>query len=576
MQQRYDYIIVGAGSAGCVLADRLTESGQYSVLLLEAGGSDKSIFIQMPTALSYPMNTDKYTWQFETKQESGLDGRQLHCPRGKVLGGSSSINGMVYVRGHACDFDEWEEHGATGWNYQACLPYFRRAETWNQGADQYRGGEGPLGTCGGNEMELNPLYQAFIDSGKEAGYPQTDDYNGYQQEGFGPMHMTVENGVRASTANAYLRRALKRSNLTLVKGVVTRKVLLEPSSDDLKCTNGYTAVGVEIEKSGKITQVRANKEVISSAGSIGSVQLLQHSGIGPKSVLEKAGVELKHDLPGVGENLQDHLEVYFQYHCKKKITLNGKLDLVSKGMIGAQWLLTRQGLGATNHFESCAFIRSRKGLKWPNIQYHFLPAAMRYDGQAAFDGHGFQVHVGPNKPESRGTVSITSSDPHSEPSIVFNYISTEQDRQDWRDCIRLTREILSQPAMDAFRGEEIQPGIDITSDEDIDCWVKENVESAYHPSCGCKMGADNDPMAVLDAQCKVRGVNQLRVVDSSVFPTIPNGNLNAPTIMVAERAADMILEKQMLKPQDVPVWIAPEWQEKQRIHSPLREPEQPI
>ncbi|MEZ9232082.1 choline dehydrogenase [Vibrio amylolyticus] len=575
MQQRYDYIIVGAGSAGCVLADRLTESGQYSVLLLEAGGSDKSIFIQMPTALSYPMNTDKYTWQFETNQESGLDGRQLHCPRGKVLGGSSSINGMVYVRGHACDFDEWEEHGATGWNYQACLPYFRRAETWNQGADQYRGGEGPLGTCGGNEMELNPLYQAFIDSGKEAGYPQTDDYNGYQQEGFGPMHMTVENGVRASTANAYLRRALKRSNLTLMKGVVTRKVLLEPSSDDLKCTNGYTAVGVEIEKSGKITQVRANKEVISSAGSIGSVQLLQHSGIGPKSVLEKAGVELKHDLPGVGENLQDHLEVYFQYHCKKKITLNGKLDLVSKGMIGAQWLLTRQGLGATNHFESCAFIRSRKGLKWPNIQYHFLPAAMRYDGQAAFDGHGFQVHVGPNKPESRGTVSITSSDPHSEPSIVFNYISTEQDRQDWRDCIRLTREILSQPAMDAFRGEEIQPGIDITSDEDIDRWVKENVESAYHPSCGCKMGADNDPMAVLDAQCKVRGVNQLRVVDSSVFPTIPNGNLNAPTIMVAERAADMILEKPMLKPHDVPVWIAPEWQEKQRIHSPLREPEQP-
>ncbi len=566
MEQRYDYIIVGAGSAGCVLADRLTESGKHSVLLLEAGGTDKSIFIQMPTALSYPMNTEKYAWQFETQQESGLDGRQLHCPRGKVLGGSSSINGMVYVRGHACDYDEWEENGATGWNYQACLPYFRKAETWSKGADQYRGGNGPLGTCNGNDMALNPLYQAFIDAGKDAGYPETKDYNGYQQEGFGPMHMTVDKGVRASTSNAYLRRALKRSNLTLMKGIVARKVLLQAqSSQDKK------AVGIEFEKSGKVQTVHANKEVISSAGSIGSVQLLQLSGIGPKAVLDAANVEVVHDLPGVGENLQDHLEVYFQYHCKEDITLNSKLGLVSKGMIGAEWILTRKGLGATNHFESCAFIRSRKGLKWPNIQYHFLPAAMRYDGQAAFDGHGFQVHVGPNKPESRGTVAITSADPHAKPKIVFNYISTEQDRQDWRDCIRLTREILSQPAMDKFRGEEIQPGINITSDEAIDEWVKQNVESAYHPSCGCKMGADTDPMAVLDEECRVRGISQLRVVDSSVFPTIPNGNLNAPTIMVAERAADMILGSELLKTEEVPVWIAPEWEENQRISKPIRE-----
>ncbi len=464
---------------------------------------------------------------------------------------------MVYVRGHACDYDEWEQEGATGWNYQACLPYFRRAETWIKGGNAYRGSKGPVGTCNGNDMALNPLYQAFIDAGKEAGYPETDDYNGYQQEGFGAMHMTVDKGVRASTSNAYLRRALKRSNLTLKKGIVARKVLLD----------GKKAVGVEFEQSGKLSQVFATKEVISSAGSIGSVQLLQLSGIGPAAVLENAKINLVLDLPGVGANLQDHLEVYFQYHCNEAITLNSKLDLVSKGKIGAQWLLTRTGLGATNHFESCAFIRSRKGLKWPNIQYHFLPAAMRYDGRAAFDGHGFQVHVGPNKPQSRGTVSVVSNDPHAKPKIEFNYISTEQDKQDWRDCIRLTREIMAQSALDQYRGDEIQPGADITSDKAIDQWVKENVESAYHPSCTCKMGDDNDVMAVLDPQCRVRGIENLRVVDSSIFPTIPNGNLNAPTIMVAERAADFILQRTPLPAGNVPVWIAPDWENTQRNNS---------
>ena len=553
MDASFDYVIVGAGSAGCVLANRLSEDAATRVLLLEAGGSDRSIFIQMPTALSIPMNMPRYNWGFETEPEPFMNGRRLDCPRGKVLGGSSSINGMVYVRGHARDFDQWEARGATGWGYRNCLPYFRKAETWTGGGDEYRGGDGPLDTCNGNEM-ANPLYRAFIEAGREAGYLETADYNGYQQEGFGPMHMTVRNGVRASAANAYLKPVRGRDNLTVVTGALTERIVLE----------GKRAVGVAYERNGVPRTVLAAREVILAAGSIGSPQLLQLSGIGPGAVLRAAGVEVAHDAPGVGENLQDHLEVYFQFRCRQPITLNAKLGFLAKLSIGTRWILFKDGLGATNHFESCAFIRSKAGVEWPDIQYHFLPAAMRYDGNAAFDGHGFQVHVGPNKPKSRGRLRIASPDPRAKPKVLFNYLRHDDDRAGFRACIRLTREIIGQAAFDRFRGEEIQPGAPVTSDDAIDAWIRANAESAYHPSCTCKIGAADDPMAVLDPECRVRGIEALRVADSSVFPTITNGNLNAPTIMLAEKAADAIRGHAPLAPSNAPVFIAPDWQTKQR------------
>ncbi|MDZ3991223.1 choline dehydrogenase [Pseudomonas sp. Teo4] len=557
MNKRYDYIIIGAGSAGCVLANRLTEDAGTSVLVLEFGGSDRSVIIQMPSAFSLPMNTKKYNWHYETVAEPHLDGRRLHCPRGKVLGGSSSINGLVYIRGHACDFDEWESLGAKNWSYRNCLPYFKRAENYKFGGDDYRGGAGPLSTNNGNNMQ-NPLYGAWVQAGAEAGYIKTDDCNGYMQEGFGAMHMTVKDGVRWSTANAYLRPAMSRPNLTVVTHAMTRRILLD----------GKRAVGVEYDEGGQTHKVYCNREVLVSSGPIGSPHLLQRSGIGPEAVLKQAGIEVRHHLPGVGENLQDHSEIYIQYACKEPVTLNGKMGLLGKAMIGLRWLLFKDGLGASNHFEAGGFIRSSKGLRWPDIQFHFLPAAMRYDGDKPFKGHGFMVLTGPNKPKSRGHVRALSADPYQHPQIRFNYLESEEDREGFRRCVRLTREIIAQPAMDRFRGEELAPGPQVQTDEQIDAFVRANMESTMHPCGSCRMGEDD--MAVVDSALRVRGLQGLRVIDSSVFPSEPNGNLNAPTIMLAERAADLVRGREPLAPLDVPVGLVGGWEEDQRSRAPVR------
>jgi choline dehydrogenase len=551
MTEEFDHIIVGSGSAGSVMAYRLAEAGR-SVLVLEFGGTDRGPLIQMPSALSIPMNMKRYNWGFETEPEPHLNGRRLATPRGKVVGGSSSINGMVYVRGHARDFDTWDALGAKGWAYKDVLPYFKRMEASHGGEDGWRGLDGPMHVKRGEK--LNPLYQAFVEAGGQAGYPVTQDYNGHQQEGFGAMEMTVHHGFRWSAANAYLRPARKTKRVKLVTHAFAQRIILE----------GKKAVGVEYRRGNTIVEARARHDVVIAASSINSPKLLQLSGIGPAHVLQAAGIPVVHDLPGVGENLHDHLEVYFQVKCKLPITLNGKLGLVSKGMIGAEWALKQTGLGSTNHFESCGFIRSAAGIDYPDIQFHFLPAAMRYDGKAAFAGHGFQVHVGPMRSKSRGHVHITSSAPEDSPEILFNYMSHPDDWKEFRACIRLTREIIGQKALEPYRAEEIQPGPDVQSDAEIDAFIRQHCESAYHPTGTCKMGAIEDPMAVVDAQCRVIGIDNLRVADSSIMPQVTNGNLNAPTLMIGEKASDHILGRDPLPASNLQAWINPNWRTHQR------------
>lgn len=551
MAEQFDYIIVGSGSAGSVMSYRLSEAG-HTVLLLEFGGTDRGPLIQMPSALSIPMNMKRYNWGFETEAEPHLGGRRLATPRGKVVGGSSSINGMVYVRGHARDFDTWEDMGAKGWAYKNVLPYFRRMENSHGGEEGWRGVDGPMHMKRGTR--LNPLYQAFIDAGRQAGYPVTEDYNGRQQEGFGPMEMTVHNGFRWSAANAYLRPARSTKRVKLVTYAYAQRILLE----------GRKAVGVEYKRGEKIIQARANREVIIAASTINSPKILQLSGIGPAQVLKDAGIPVVHNLAGVGENLHDHLEIYFQVKCKQPITLNGKLNVLSKGMIGAEWMLFQSGLGSTNHFESCGFIRSRAGIEYPDIQYHFLPAAVRYDGKVAFAGHGFQVHVGPMRTKSRGHVHVRSSDPMQSPEILFNYMSHPDDWTEFRACVKLTREIMQQKALEPFRAEEIQPGSGVQSDDEIDGFIRDHCESAYHPTGTYKMGAVNDPTAVVDSACKVIGIEGLRVADSSIMPQVTNGNLNAPTLMIGEKASDHILGRDPLPPSNLEPWINPAWRTSQR------------
>ncbi|MGX5830867.1 choline dehydrogenase [Mesorhizobium sp. 43Arga] len=546
-----DFVIIGSGSAGSAMAYRLSEDGKHSVIVIEFGGSDIGPLIQMPSALSIPLNMSLYDWGFASEPEPHLGGRVLATPRGKVIGGSSSINGMVYVRGHARDFDHWAEEGATGWGFADVLPYFKRMEDNDGGEDGWRGHGGPLHVQRGSRK--NPLYGAFVEAGRQAGFELTDDYNGSKQEGFGSMEQTIRGGRRWSAASAYLKPALKRKNVSLVKGFA-RRVIIE----------NQRAIGVEIEAHKQIQVVKARREVIVAASSINSPKILMLSGIGPAEHLRENGIAVAADRPGVGRNLQDHMELYIQQESTKPITLNSVLNPFSKALIGAQWLFFKSGLGATNHFEAAAFVRSRAGVDYPDIQYHFIPAAVRYDGKAAAKSHGFQAHVGPMRSKSRGSVTLRSPDPKAKPVIRFNYMSHPDDWTEFRHCIRLTREIFGQSAFEAFRGQEISPGSHVQSDDDLDVFIRDHAESAYHPCGTCKMGRADDVTSVVDPECRVIGVDGLRVADSSIFPRVTNGNLNAPSIMTGEKASDHILGRTPLAPSNQEPWINPRWQASDR------------
>ena len=541
MSERFDYIIVGGGSAGCALANRLSENPDHKVLVIEAGRRDYKwdVFIHMPAALAFPIGSKFYDWKYESEPEPFMNGRRVYHARGKVLGGSSSINGMIWQRGNPLDYERWAaDPGMQSWSYAHCLPYFKKME--NALADpntEYRGHSGPLKLERG--PATNPLFEAFFSSAVQAGYQRTDDVNGYRQEGFGPFDKNVYRGRRLSAARAYLYPVLHRKNLSVRTSTHVTKVLFE----------GKQAVGVEVSKRGKKSVIHG-KEIILCGGAINTPQILQISGIGDAQLLNSVGVDVVHHLPGVGANLQDHLEVYVQYACKKPVSMQPNLKKWKRPFIGANWLFFRKGPGATNHFEGGGFARSNQNERYPNLMFHFLPLAIRYDGTAPKGGHGYQVHIGPMYSDARGSIKIKSKNPFEKPALLFNYISTDQDRREWVEAVKVARNILNQPAMAEFNGGETSPGVSVSTDEEILEWVRRDAETALHPSCTAKMGTDD--MAVVDpTSMKVHGVEGLRVVDASVFPYVTNGNLYAPTMMVAEKAADLILGNSPLSPEHV-------------------------
>ncbi len=551
MKNSYDYVIVGGGSAGCVLANRLSADLDTSVLVLEAGRSDYpwDLFIQMPAALTFPSGNPLYDWRYESEPEPNMNGRRISHARGKVLGGSSSINGMIFQRGNPLDFERWgADAGMQSWDWAHCLPYFRRMENCLAAApdDQFRGKSGPLVLERG--PATNPLFGAFFTAAQEAGYPLTSDVNGFRQEGFAAFDRNVRKGQRLSASRAYLRPVLRRKNLTVLTRALANKVLFD----------GTRATGVEYHRNGRHHTAMA-REVILCGGAINSPQLLQLSGVGNAAELKALGITSVVDLPGVGENLQDHLEVYIQYACTQPVSMQPYLAKWRQPFIGLQWILKRTGPAATNHFEGGGFVRSNDDVAYPNLMFHFLPIAVRYDGsvsqEVARTGHGYQVHVGPMYSDARGSLKITSTDPRKHPAMRFNYLSTDQDRREWVESIRVARTILEQPAMAPFNGGETSPGPSVQTDVEILEWVAQDAETALHPSCTAKMGPASDPMAVTDPETmRVHGTQGLRVVDASVMPYVTNGNIYAPVMMLAERAADLIMGVQTLQPSDEPFY----------------------
>ncbi|HEX3922170.1 MAG TPA: choline dehydrogenase [Streptosporangiaceae bacterium] len=539
--EHYDYIIVGGGSAGSALANRLSADPAHRVLVLEAGRSDYpwDVFIHMPAALTYPIGNRLYDWKYESEPEPFLNGRKVYHARGKVLGGSSSINGMIFQRGNPLDFERWAaDAGLQAWDYAHCLPYFKKMETCLAGGGRWRGHEGPLILERGPAS--SPLFLAFFEAAQQAGYHLTDDVNGYRQEGFAPFDRNVHHGRRLSAARAYLHPVMRRPNLTVRTRAFVTRILFE----------GTRSTGVEFIHNAARPQRVSATEVILCGGAINSPQLLQLSGVGNAADLASAGVDVVHDLPGVGENLQDHLEVYVQYGCKQPVSVQPALKLRNRPLIGADWLFFRNGPGATNHFEGGGFARSNEDVAYPNLMFHFLPIAIRYDGSVPAGGHGYQVHIGPMYSDARGSVKITSADPRVHPALRFNYLSTEQDRREWAEAIGVARHILNQPAFEPYNGGELSPGPDVASDEQVLAWVARDAETALHPSCTCRMGAASEPGSVVDPDTmRVHGLDGLRVVDASAMPYVTNGNIYAPVMMMAEKAADLILGNTPLPPE---------------------------